>query len=240
MRGGFKNRFAIVGAVLAAAAFAGGAYAATEAGPNSRQAFMNDVAKRLNVSPDQLKAALKGALMDRINDAVKAGRLTQAQANAIEKRLGEGRLPLFFGPPHGHARFERRGPLTAAARYLGLTDVQLLNELDGGKSLARVAKEKGKTTAGLEQAMTADFKARLDKAIAAGRITKAQGHTILNRFQARLDRRVNRTAPRFGGLHAAPDGGPPAPGGAPPPGAPPPPGGAPGMLEGAPPPPPAA
>jgi len=113
---------------------------------------------------------------------------------------------LFFGPRYGHARFERRGPLTAAARYLGLTDVQLLNELRGGQSLAQVAKEKGKTAAGLEHAMTADFKARLDKAIAAGRITKAQEQTILNRFQSRLDRRVNRTAPRFGGLHAAPDG----------------------------------
>ena len=234
MRGRFRNRLAIAGAALAAVAFAGGAYAATESSPNSRQAFLNDVAKRLNVSPGQLKAALQGALIDRINEAVKDGRLTQAQADAIEKRLGEGRLPLFFGPGHPPQRFERRVPLAAAARYLGMSDGQLLNELRGGKSLAQVTKAKGKSTAGLEQAISADFKARLDKAVAAGRITKAQERMLLSRFQKRLDRRINRTAPRFGGLHAVPYGGPPPDGGPPPPGA------APGALEGMPPPPPPA
>jgi hypothetical protein len=235
---------------LTAVAFAGGAYAATQSGSSSRQEFINDVAHRLNVRPDQLRAAVKGALIDRLNAAVKAGKLTQAQANAIEQRADQGQLPLFFG---GHRGFDHRGfgpggfgqggfghparraPLRAAAAYLGLNDAQLLDQLRSGKSLAQIAKDKGKTTAGLEQAITTAFKSRLDKAVAAGRITKAQEQTILNRFQSRLDRRVNHGL-KSGLLHGAHDG-PPGPPGAPgAPGGP----GAPGAFEGAPPPPPAA
>jgi hypothetical protein len=238
----FKNNFALAGTALAAAAFAGGAYAATQSGSSSRQQFINDVAHRLNVSPDQLSAAVKAAMIDRLNTAVKDGKLTQAQANAIEQRINQGQLPLFFGHHHGFGHGVRNGELSSAAGYLGLTDAQLLTQLRTGKSLAQVAKDKGKTTAGLEQAMTTAFTTRLDKAVAAGRITKAQEHTILNRFKSRLDRRVNRAGIGHEDGRATPGSfqGPPPPGsldGPPPPGSPggPPPPGAPGG-----PPPPAA
>ena len=73
------------------AAFAGGAYAATQSsGPNTRQAFLNDVAKRLHVSPQQLSSALNGATTDQLQAEVKAGQITQAQANALEQRLKNG------------------------------------------------------------------------------------------------------------------------------------------------------
>jgi hypothetical protein len=213
-----KNKVALTGAALAAAAFAGGAYAATQSGSNSRQQFINDVAHRLNVTPDQLRAALKGALIDRINQAVKDGRITQAQANTIEQRINQGQLPLGFGG-HGFGGQRvghplRNAELGAAASYLDLTDTQLIDQLRSGKSLAQVAKDKGKTSAGLEQALTASFKTRLDKAVAAGRITQAQEQTILQRFQSRLDRRINRDGLTFGRMHAGRGipGGPGGPG----------------------------
>ena len=55
-----RHKLAILAAILAAAALAGGAYAATQSGGNPRQAFINDVARRLHVTPAQLRAALKG------------------------------------------------------------------------------------------------------------------------------------------------------------------------------------
>lgn len=86
-------------AALAVVAFAGGAYAATQSSaPNTRQAFLNDVAKRLGVTPQQLTAALQGATSDQLQAAVQAGKLTQAQANALEQRLKQnGNAPLGFG-----------------------------------------------------------------------------------------------------------------------------------------------
>src|SRR5207302_573533 len=77
------KRKAVIGtATLAVAALGGGAYAATQSSSNPRQAFLNDVAKRLHVTPQQLQSAVKGAYLDRLQAAVAAGKLTQGQANA--------------------------------------------------------------------------------------------------------------------------------------------------------------
>lgn len=100
---GLKRNLVMVLAALALAAFAGGAYAATQnSGPTTRQAFLNDVAKRLHVTPQQLTAALDGATTDQLQAAVAAGRLTQAQANALEQKLKKGTaalgIPLPIGP----------------------------------------------------------------------------------------------------------------------------------------------
>ncbi|MGN6170510.1 MAG: hypothetical protein ACTHQQ_20415, partial [Solirubrobacteraceae bacterium] len=83
-----KRNLVIGLAALSVAAFAGGAYAATQSSaPNPRQAFLNDVAKRLHVTPQQLTQALNGATNDQLQAAVKAGRLTQAQADKLAQRL---------------------------------------------------------------------------------------------------------------------------------------------------------
>src|SRR5207248_11622173 len=101
--------------VVAVVALGGGAYAATQSGTNPRQAFLNDVAKRLNVSPSQLNSALKGAYTDRLNAAVKAGMLTQAQANQIEKRIQNGKGVPFFGL--GGNRLGHHGVFRGPAAY---------------------------------------------------------------------------------------------------------------------------
>jgi AraC-like DNA-binding protein len=258
-----KRKLAIGGTAVTVAACAGGAYAATQSsGPTSRQAFLNDVAKRLHVTPQQLSQALNGAFDDQLQAAVKDGRLTQAQANALEQRLKQkGIAPVlpfrFFGRPGlggprpfgGPGLFGGPGPfgglglfafgpgnLDAAASYLGLTTPQLFRELGGGKSLAQIASAQHKSVKGLEQAMTAAFKATLDKAVAAKRITAAQEQRILSRFQARLSDEVNRKGlapmktsriplPRWRGPYGAPAPNGPippsfsVPGGPPPPSA---------------------
>jgi hypothetical protein len=95
----FKRKLVIATSTLAAAAFGGGAYAATkDSTGNLRQAFLNDVAKRLNVSPADLSAALTGAFQDQLTAAVKAGKLTQAQADALARGARKrGFAPLWFG-----------------------------------------------------------------------------------------------------------------------------------------------
>ena len=235
-----KRNVAIGAAVLAAAAFGGGAYAASQGSrSSSREAFINDVAKRLHVTPQQLNAALQGAFFDQLDAAVKAGRLTQAQANAIKQRVQRsGMPPLLFGPPglgergpfggHGFFGGPRAGvhgdALSAAASYLGLSGTQLLDQLRSGKSLAQITKSRGKSVSGLEQAMTSAIRSRLDKAVASGRINKAQEQQILSQLSSRLSNLINRTPPRFGapgllGHRARPPGGAflPPPGGAGPP-----------------------
>ena len=61
---------AAVLAIGAGVAVAGGALG------NDQEAFLNDAAKRLDVTPAELKAALKGAYDARIDAAVAAGKIT--------------------------------------------------------------------------------------------------------------------------------------------------------------------
>ena len=123
-----KRKLVAGAAGLAVLAGSGGAYAAGQSGsaptkqPGAdsaaeQKAFLDDVAKRLNVTRDQLDAALKGAAEARIDAAVAAGKLTKEQGEAAKQRLARGRAaparprrrPRFGGGPRGGG-----GPVTAA------------------------------------------------------------------------------------------------------------------------------
>jgi hypothetical protein len=189
-----KHKLIVIGVALLVAGSAGAAYAATQSGNGPRQAFLGDVAKRLGVPPSQLRSAVQGALLDRLNAAVKAGELTQAQADRIRQRIQQGgALP--FGGPGGHGRLEpggaRHSLLPTAATYLGLTDAQLLGDLEGGKSLAQVATAQHKSVSGLEQVLVTAARSRLDRMVASGLITKAQEQRKLSRLHSRIGRLVN-------------------------------------------------
>jgi len=219
-----RNVAIAAAAVTALAAAGGGAYAATQGSSTSpqsaRQAFLSDVAKRLGVPESKLTAALKAAFIDQLNAAVKAGKLTQAQATAIAKRVQQGQLPPLgpgarlgagrgglgglVGPP-GRAGLGAPvggpgGTLAAAASYLGLTRPQLRTQLESGKTLAQIAKSRGKSTSGLQQAMEAALKSRLDKAVKSGRITSAQEQQILKTLSTELANQINGKAPALGHL----------------------------------------
>ena len=88
--------------------------------------------------------------------------------------------------------------MEAAAAYLGLSEDQLRNQLEGGKTLAQVAKDKGKTVEGLVDAMLTDKKKRIDAAVAAGRITKAERDEFVAGLKARITDFVNGRFPPHG------------------------------------------
>jgi hypothetical protein len=211
-----KQKAAVGAAGIAVLAGAGGAYAATRPsaspGPRSRpnvtaqrNAFLDDAAKRLGTTRAKLEAALKGAAADRIDAAVTAGRLTKAQGDKIKQRIQSGKGPLLGAGPAlkgpGRRGFGFRlgfGPgrsLDTAAHYLGLTDRQLRTQLRSGKSLAQLAKSKGKSLAGLEAAIRGAVKTRLDKMVQNKRITAAQRDQLLKQFDQSLPTLVNGSLP---------------------------------------------
>jgi hypothetical protein len=218
----FAKRKLVIGATgLVVLAGTGGAYAATQSGPTTakapdlgaeQKAFLDDVAKRLNVTRDKLDEAIKGAASDRIDAAVAAGKLTKEQGDAAKKRLenasglpllGLGAGPHFAGP---------RGPgllrpgfgfgpgksLSAAATFLGLSEADLRTQLRDGKSLADIAKDKGKTTADLKAAMKTAITSELDQAVKDKKLTADQRTKILADIDARLDDLINNTPPKGG------------------------------------------
>src|SRR4051812_40936608 len=106
-----KCRLAAGAVGLAVLAGTGGAYAAAQSStptPSTalskpkfdpaveQKAFLDDVAKRLNVPRDQLDAAIKGAAEARIDAAVAAGTITKEQGDMAKKALANG-LPALGG-----------------------------------------------------------------------------------------------------------------------------------------------
>jgi uncharacterized protein YaiL (DUF2058 family) len=201
------KQLAVVAVIAAVLGLGVGAAVAGGGLSNDREAFLNDVAKRLNVTPEQLQAAIKGATDARIDQAVKDGKITKEQGDELKKRAADGWLP-FLGPGPGLGdrggfgfRFGGPGPgrhlggsLDAAATYLGLTEEQLRTQLASGKSLADITKAtSGKTVDGLKKAMTADLQAKLDQAVKDKKLTQAQADEILKRTNDMLDDLVENT-----------------------------------------------
>ena len=114
-------------------------------------------------------------------------------------------------PDSASARVPASASITSASwarrprSYLGLTEAQLHEQLRAGKSLAQIAKDKGKSTDGLKKALHDAVKEDLDAAVKAGRITQAQADEALARFDERADDLINRTPgehPRLERMHA--------------------------------------
>ena len=183
MKGMLNRKVVVAGVAVLAVAVTGGAIAATKANDRKAesQAVVNDAAKQLGVQPGELSAALKKALANRVDAAVKAGTLTKAEGDAMKARINSGDFPLFGG---GH-RGDRHGgglrihhSLDAAASYLGLTEAQLKTQVSSGKTLAQVAKAQSKSVDGLVDALVKDANAKIDQAVKDGKLTKAQADEI--------------------------------------------------------------
>jgi len=134
--------------------------------------------------------------------AVKDGRITQAQADQIAGTLKDrftnlvnGTLPARPFGDHGHGL----GPgddLAAAASYLGISSSDLMTQLQAGKTLAQIANAtSGKSAAGLIDALVTHERAELAQAVKGGRITQAQADQITGTLKDRLTNLVNGVRP---------------------------------------------
>ena len=193
---------AFVAAALAALVLGAGATGALAA---DRPSLGDEIAAQLGVSPEQLRAAVKAALVARVDAAVAAGKLTPEQGARLKKQivkanaLGLGTRRAFaekrqvFGDRLAKSA-RRRGP---AAEYLGMTREALRAELRKGQSLAQIARARGKSVDGPVAAVVAPVKERLAKAVASKRLTQQRADALLERITERVERLVQRSfAPR--------------------------------------------
>ncbi len=190
-----KTKIVLGAAALLSSIGAGAAVAASQdSSPSSEsKAVIDDAAKQLGIPSTKLSDALKQALSDRVDAAVAAGRVTKAEGDALKARIQSNDFPLFGGPHRGSGHFGFIGRLESAAGYIGITEAQLRAELDGGKSLAQVAKAHGKSVDGLIDALVAAAKEKLDNAVSAGRLTEAQETEMLSALKDRITSAVNNT-----------------------------------------------
>jgi hypothetical protein len=191
-----------IGTAAVAALAAGSAGAIAAAGGDdarkAEQSILEDAAKRLNVSPEDLRAALGAAEDAQLDRAVKEGRLTQAQADELKARRRDSGRVLGFGHhgPGGPGGFPHHGPgrlLGAAADALGISERRLLTQLRNGRSLADVAEAQGKDLDDVKAAILAAVRQDLDAAVKAGRLTDAQRDRMLQRLEEHVDELAQRS-----------------------------------------------
>ena len=181
-------------ALLVAGLGAAGAVAASRVLSPSEEskAVIDDAASQLGIEPSALSDALKQALKNRVDEAVEAGRLTREQADELKARIDADEYPLLFG--HGGPGFGCRHVhvevLSTAASYLGLTEAELRDELQD-KTLAEIAKSKGKSVEGLVQQLVATQTKRIDDAVADGRLTDEQATELKADLQKHMEALVN-------------------------------------------------
>ncbi len=129
---------------------------------------------------------LKGVL-DRL---VASGKITQAQEDQI---LNSARTGIAHrGSAHDGAGM-LRAESTAVADLFKITPAELKTQLQSGKSLHDIAAAHNVTDDALKATLTSTFKARLDAAVAATKLTAAQEQTMLTRFQERLPQLITAT-----------------------------------------------
>lgn len=215
------KRIAIIGgAVVALAAGSAGAVAATNSddAKQREQTVLDTAAKKLDVSPDQLRDALQAGQAAQLDQAVKDGKLTQEQADAIKKRMQDSGLVLGGGPggrggPDGHGGPGGPGGgremMADVAKALGLSEDKLHTQLESGKTIAQIAKAQGKDLDDVKAAVKKAATERLDQAVKDGKVTKEQRDHIVGELDEHIAHLGERPFGRGPG-HGPPPAGQPS------------------------------
>ncbi len=191
------RRIAVIGGTLVAlAAGSAGAVAATstDEAKEREKTVLDTAAKELEVTPDELRSALRAGQSAQLDQAVKDGTLTQEQADRIKERMASSGLVLGGGGKGGPGGHHRGGPgggremMTDVAKALGLTEAQLRTQLEDGKTIAEVAKAQNKDLDDVKAAVKKAAVARLDQQAKDGDITKAQRDEIVEHLEDHIDR----------------------------------------------------
>ena len=146
-----KTKIAVA-SVLGAATLGGGAIAATVSASNPASDLATAINKQAgtNLSADQVSAAFLDLMTTRLATDVAAGRITQAEADAMLARAkanpgfaGFGRAGFGRGGPGGFGGGPRADLIAPISALLKLTATELRTKLDAGTSLAAIAKAQG-------------------------------------------------------------------------------------------------
>jgi ribosomal protein S13 len=131
---------------------------------------VSQVAQAKGVDPAKVISALVDEAKAKLAEEVKAGRITQAQADErsadlqarVTEHVNRTGKPGKGGRGKGGPGRKGHGPgLAAAAKAIGISEADLLTELRAGKSIAQVAQAKGVEPAKVITAIVDEAKAKM-------------------------------------------------------------------------------
>ncbi len=151
--------------------------------------FMKHFAVAISKSQAEINTAFQKAIADTLADEVKSGQITQAQADALKKRLSSQTpcvLPSTIhrsSAPKAQIEAYMQQYVTAAAAALGISEAQLKTDLAGGQSLSQVAMAQKVSEADFRTKLINNLKPTLDKAVTDKKLTADQAKAIVSRLQ---------------------------------------------------------
>ncbi len=161
------------------------------------QAFLAKLAAVLGIDQAKVESAVKQAESQTIDQAVANGDLARNSADAMKQQVQQNPVDLFHirgvdgmgrgGPGrggYGMGIVDQTVVEKAVADKLGLSVTDLESKLNGGATLASLAKDKNVQVQDLYDAAAAAAKTQLDQAVKDGKITQAQADQIYKNIQA--------------------------------------------------------
>jgi len=179
------------------------ATSANSATNNYCMQFQQNLAKRLGVAADKLQSAESGAAKDTIDQMVKDGKITQAQATQIESKLGDATncklQGVGKGDNVGYGNMQKLQQYLIAAeaqvaKGLGISSADLTSQLQSGKSLHDVATVHNVSDTQLKTLLNNAIQSELKQAVSAGDVTQSQADMVTKQISNNpmfLDRLIN-------------------------------------------------
>lgn len=166
------------------------------AGP-ARQAicetYQQRFARNLGITTEQLQDTRKQTALQLIDERAAAGTITPEQAQRARDWVnGSQGVCARVGDRNTALVHIGKVELQAVARQLGITERELVRELRGGRSLAQIAEGYNVSRGQLKATMRDTFKAELDRAVGAGKLTQGRADAALALFDSRLDTLIDR------------------------------------------------
>lgn len=164
---------------------------------------LNQILTENGKDPATVQAAVLDAIKTKLGEAVTNGRLNEQQAADALARATEAIPNLFERVPdgshaHRHPRLVHaiKGMMKTAADTIGVTVKDLAQEVHGGKTVGQVATEHGSSPEAVIAAVTADANARIDKAVADGKLKPEQAAKLKVAVAERVTKFVNEGGPK--------------------------------------------
>ena len=172
----------------------------------------------LNIDDAKLNAAFAGAVSATLDQAVKDGLVTSAQAAQVNTFAKDGVTGLvsrmktysskFGARPNGGAKaFPAGNALSPAslAAALNMSSSDLETELKSGKSLADIAKEHHVDLQTVKNTVLAKAKSALDSAVSSGALTQSEADQMMQGLSQKMDMVMSSTVRPFAKSAAAID-----------------------------------
>ena len=163
--------------------------------------FVSHFASDLGSTQAKVDAAFQKAVGQTLDDEVKNGDITQAQADTMKQKIA-GQAPCALMPsapkaPTSDLGAYKQALLAAAAPSLGITDQQLTADLAQGLTLSQIAAAQNPpvTEAQFRDRLIAKLMPLLDAAVTNKQLTSAQEQAIIQQLKTGPIPNWNRSMP---------------------------------------------